>query len=76
MPLYMFLHNLLNVLVQIANKMGLQKNTKTSQFIDLLPIHPHTFQPSTTFIITLPPTLALILLVYIFRAAALSSTAT
>jgi hypothetical protein len=26
MPLYTFLHNLLNVLVQIANKMGLQKN--------------------------------------------------
>jgi hypothetical protein len=25
MPLYTFLHNLLNVLVQIANKMGLQK---------------------------------------------------
>jgi hypothetical protein len=25
MPLYMFLHSLLNVLVQIANKMGLQK---------------------------------------------------
>jgi hypothetical protein len=25
MPLYMFLHNLLTVLVQIANKMGLQK---------------------------------------------------
>jgi hypothetical protein len=26
MPLYTFLHNLLNVLVQIANRMGLQKN--------------------------------------------------
>jgi hypothetical protein len=26
MPLYTFLHNLLNVLVQIANKIGLQKN--------------------------------------------------
>jgi hypothetical protein len=26
MPLYTFLHNLLNVLVQIASKMGLQKN--------------------------------------------------
>jgi hypothetical protein len=26
MPLYTFIHNLLNVLVQIANKMGLQKN--------------------------------------------------
>jgi hypothetical protein len=26
-PLYMFIHNLLNVLVQIANKMGLQKKT-------------------------------------------------
>jgi hypothetical protein len=25
--IYMFLHNLLNVLVQIANKMGLQKKT-------------------------------------------------
>jgi hypothetical protein len=25
MPLYTFLHKLLNVLVQIANKMGLQK---------------------------------------------------
>jgi hypothetical protein len=25
MPLYTFIHNLLNVLVQIANKMGLQK---------------------------------------------------
>jgi hypothetical protein len=28
MPLYTFLHNLLNVLIQIANKMGLQKNIK------------------------------------------------
>jgi hypothetical protein len=27
MPLYKFLHNLLNVLVQISNKMGLQKIT-------------------------------------------------
>jgi hypothetical protein len=26
---YMFLHNLLNVLVQIANKMGLQKMLET-----------------------------------------------
>jgi hypothetical protein len=26
MPMYTFLHNLLNVLVQIANKMGLQQN--------------------------------------------------
>jgi hypothetical protein len=26
MPLYMFIHNLLNVLVQIADIMGLQKN--------------------------------------------------
>jgi hypothetical protein len=26
MPLHKFLHNILNVLVQIANKMGLQKN--------------------------------------------------
>jgi hypothetical protein len=25
MPLYTFIHNLLNVLVQIANKMGFQK---------------------------------------------------
>jgi hypothetical protein len=28
MPLYTFLHNLLNVLVQIANKMGLQKKKR------------------------------------------------
>jgi hypothetical protein len=28
MPLYTFLHNLLHVLVQIAYKMGLQKNQK------------------------------------------------
>jgi hypothetical protein len=28
MPMYTFLHNLLNVLVQIANKMGLQKEKK------------------------------------------------
>jgi hypothetical protein len=28
MPTYTFLHNLLNVLLQIANKMGLWKNTK------------------------------------------------
>jgi hypothetical protein len=27
MPLYTFIHNLLNVLVQIAHKMGLQKNS-------------------------------------------------
>jgi hypothetical protein len=27
MPLYKFLHNYLNILVQIANKMGLQKET-------------------------------------------------
>jgi hypothetical protein len=26
MPLYTFVHNLLNVVVQIANKMGLQKS--------------------------------------------------
>jgi hypothetical protein len=26
MSMYTFLHNLLNVLVQIANKMGLQRN--------------------------------------------------
>jgi hypothetical protein len=29
MSLYTFLHSLLNVLVQIANKMGLQKNKKS-----------------------------------------------
>jgi hypothetical protein len=28
MPLYTFIHSLLNVLVQIANKMGLQKKIK------------------------------------------------
>jgi hypothetical protein len=28
MPLYTFIHNLLNVLVQIANKIGLQKKNK------------------------------------------------
>jgi hypothetical protein len=28
MPLYTFIHSLLNVLVQIANKMGLQKEGK------------------------------------------------
>jgi hypothetical protein len=27
MPMYKFLHNLLNVLVQIANKTGLQKKS-------------------------------------------------
>jgi hypothetical protein len=27
---YVFLHNLLNVLVQIANKMGLQKKTHSA----------------------------------------------
>jgi hypothetical protein len=31
MPLYTFLHSLLNVLVQIANKMGLQKNHKQGE---------------------------------------------
>jgi hypothetical protein len=30
MPLYTFIHSLLNVLVQIANKMGLQKNLSCS----------------------------------------------
>jgi hypothetical protein len=35
MPLYTFLHNLLNVLVQIANKMGLQKKMlkEVKQFV-------------------------------------------
>jgi hypothetical protein len=33
MPLYMFLHNLLNVLVQIANKTGLQKNLNEKSVI-------------------------------------------
>jgi hypothetical protein len=32
---YMFLHNLLNVLVQIANKMGLQKNYYALASMDL-----------------------------------------
>jgi hypothetical protein len=31
---YMFLHNLLNVLVQIANKMGLQKKNKVYKFLE------------------------------------------
>jgi hypothetical protein len=30
---YMFLHNLLNVLVQIANKMGLPKNIAACAFV-------------------------------------------
>jgi hypothetical protein len=34
MPLYTFLHNLLTILVQIANKMGLQKmQRKTGEII-------------------------------------------
>jgi hypothetical protein len=33
---YMFLHNLLNVIVQIANKMGLQKNIYRTQLTGLL----------------------------------------
>jgi hypothetical protein len=32
MPFYTFLHNLLNVFVQIANKMGLQNKNKTEYF--------------------------------------------
>jgi hypothetical protein len=36
MPLYTFIHNLLNVLAQIANKMGLQKKLPQSPFIDAL----------------------------------------
>jgi hypothetical protein len=35
MPLYTFLHNLLNVLAQIANQMGLQKKIKFSGAIKL-----------------------------------------
>jgi hypothetical protein len=35
MPLYMLLHNLLNVLVQIANKMGLQKKCKIARSLCL-----------------------------------------
>jgi hypothetical protein len=31
----MFLHNLLKVLVQIANKMGLQKKKKKRELMDL-----------------------------------------
>jgi hypothetical protein len=34
MPLYMFLHNLLNVLVQIANKMGLPEERKHVVTVD------------------------------------------
>jgi hypothetical protein len=37
MPLYTFLHNLLNVLVQIANKMELQKNNQCCQFVCHVP---------------------------------------
>jgi hypothetical protein len=33
MPLYTFIHNLLNVLVQIENKMGLQKNVYSLVFL-------------------------------------------
>jgi hypothetical protein len=36
MPLYTFLHNLLNVLVQIANEMGLQKNIHARQFVAMV----------------------------------------
>jgi hypothetical protein len=43
MPLYTFLHNLPNVLVQIANKMGLQK--KNSGFV--LKKFPRRIQPTT-----------------------------
>jgi hypothetical protein len=49
MPLYTFLHYLLNALVQIANKMGLKKNSKdgrmdsevniASTFINYAPKH-------------------------------------
>jgi hypothetical protein len=37
MPLYTFFHNLLNVLVQIANKMGFQKrkNIFTTQWVSI-----------------------------------------
>jgi hypothetical protein len=36
MPLYTFLHNLLNVLVQIANKMGMQKKKKKDMMLHQL----------------------------------------
>jgi hypothetical protein len=42
MPLYTFIHNLLNVLVQIANKMGLQTNSYVfwyrTLFCSILPL--------------------------------------
>jgi hypothetical protein len=37
MPLYTFLHNLLNVLVQIANKMGSKKSLREYVFTKPLP---------------------------------------
>jgi hypothetical protein len=36
MSLYTFLSNLLNVLVQIANKMGLQKKNKTNTVYEMI----------------------------------------
>jgi hypothetical protein len=45
MPLHTFIHNLLNVLVQIANKMGLQKK-KEVQGVDRWP---NAFQATVHF---------------------------
>jgi hypothetical protein len=42
MPLYTFIHNLLNVLVQIANKMGIQKNVAHGRTSLSPPPHPIT----------------------------------
>jgi hypothetical protein len=39
MPLYTFSHNLLNVVVQIANKMGLQKRYSQEFFIYFLKLY-------------------------------------
>jgi hypothetical protein len=33
---YMFLHNLLNVLVQITNKMGFKKNINTNALLNII----------------------------------------
>jgi hypothetical protein len=44
MPLYVFLHNLSNILVQIANKIGLQEI-----IVSLYIISFHNFKPQEIF---------------------------
>jgi hypothetical protein len=54
MPLEMFLHNLLNVLAQIANKMGLQKKSISLSLVAMLKSGILATTSSTAFFLDFP----------------------